>query len=829
MLRSALRELKYHPARYAATLVAIAISVGFVAAASIITATEFGATTKQSAARYASADIVISIHQSEDDLTTAQVKTALATVDGVEDIDQIISFFTIMETKTNVSMVQLTVMPSEPFLYTSLKEGSWPVGSQVVMNTALAKSLDVAIGDQVIYSDEALTVSGITAEPQVSFGANPVIVSSTWFYDHYGDTDPYWGEWVVTLNSGADTAMAASSVREVLEQLNAAANVYSNAEYARKLALENTGEIDVFKYVLWVFAGIAVVVGMITIANTFTILLAQRRRQIGLTRSIGATTTQIRRSIWAEAGLLGLIGGLLGIALAAGLAALVGLFTGSIHFGVVIPWLDAAIAVGIGLVVTLVASITPARRATKIPPIEALQIAAPATQVIKGLVVRAIICTVLAGGGLALFLYSLSADRNALLFAVVGAMLLATGVLFGARLFVPPLLTAAGALVRWISPVSATAAKNLRRDPARASATTTALMLAVGLVITLQVGAASMSASVIAKVEKDYPIDLYVSSWSREDSGIGMSDDVVRKLAAVKGVSSVVAIECRPSGTLFGDQRYDSFDKVCNYSDEVASFAPGLPASLADDRILVNPRRNWDIADGDQVHITTTTSEKPLTAVAAPVAMGTYAFVSPEIYAQLPGASFENSVVFMLVPSPSSMASVLQQVNVIVGADNPYADVDGYLFQKGLIEDLMNIIVSAVTALLGVAVVIALVGVGNTLTLSVIERARENAMLRALGFKRGQLRAMLGVEAVLLTVVGGLIGLGAGCFFGYMGASAIVAQMRAEEVEMDVYFALNWGQTLSLLAVLVVAAGLASILPGRRAAKASPVEALADV
>ena len=810
MLRSALRELKFHPARYVATLVAIAISVGFLAASSILTATESNAAGVQTAAPYATGDLVVTLKSSPPEMTSDFVTAAISSVSGVGAAQGIDSGNFILENGAAMVMAVVTAMPSQDYAWTSLKEGTWPVGDQIALNSTLAQNLGVKLGDMVTMSGKKLTFVGITTDPPSSISSDPAVVGSDTLKQLCDSVCYLYGtKWVVRLDSGADVGGVSTSITNTLSSMNVNANVQTTNDFIDDSAQAAMGNVNGMKYILYVFAGIATVVGMITIANTFTILLAQRRRQTGLIRSIGASGSQVRRSIWLEALVLGLLGAVLGVGLACGLTALLGLYTGSINFGLKVPVRETVIAGVVGLVITLLAAVVPARRATEISPIEALQPSESSPQTTPASIAKTVVCGLLVVVGIAACLLSLKGGSASLAIAILGAMLTSLGVLFGARIFVPSLLKVAGKIVQRWSPAASVAAKNVTRDPARASATATALMLAVGLIITLQVGAASVSTTMQSKISSEYPVDVYVSAPADALSLEAQKDQITH----LQGVGNSVAIPCRALPSDF------SAVKVCSYTPEVASFAPGLPASVGDSQILYSERYDeGEVVTLDSIDLTIETS---------PVIMGNqYVFVSPATYAKLTGESFDASLIFLTVTDTSKIASIQKSITDLAGAG---ADVGGSVMAKSMIEQMMNILVGMVSALLAVAVLIALVGVGNTLTLSVIERARENAILRALGFQTKQLKAMLLVEAMLLTLVGAVVGVVAGGFFGWIGSTALVAQLGASDgIMMKAQFALNWPQTLGLLAILVLAAALASILPGRRAAKASPVEALAE-
>jgi putative ABC transport system permease protein len=826
MFKAALKELKFHPARYLATIVAIAISVGFVAASSMVTSTEGTASARQLSAPYARADLVMTLTPASTVTTTqAEVREAVLTTPGVDTGEPLINQTLLLSKGNLVGLASVTVLPSSQFLWTELREGTWPASGEIALNSALAKALEVGIGDQIDHDDTSLTVSGITTEPVSTFiGTNTAIIGPD---ESPTDEWVHFGNWVLTLNDTVSITQVISDLEAAIGALGLPVEVVAGEDYVKEVARSVTGDIDTFKYLLWIFAAIAVVVGLITISNTFTILLAQRQRHIGLLRSIGTSGKQIRRSVWVEALFLGLIGGLIGVGLACGLTAVLGIFTGSIHYGIHVPLVETALALGLGMVITLVASIVPARRSSKVPPLQALQPVAMGVHVKRVSIVRTVICGLMIAAGFAGALYSVTITDNALLVAVLSSGVLAVGVLFGARLFVPSLLRAVGFLVRGLGPEGSAAAKNVIRDPARASATATALMLAVGLIITLQIGAASMSISVQNKVAEEYPIDLFVSSRMDGDGRLDLPAAMSRSLNEISGIGRVLSIACKDQESV-AEGETSSFDRVCSYTPELAAFAPRLPQAVPDDQIFIW-ESGWGLTEGATVELNAGGIPMKVTTKFEPIVMDSYSFVSPKVYATLAGESYDNALIFMKVSEESNLMPVVQAVEEVVGEHLRFAQLDGSIFQKTMIEQAMDIVVSIVSALLAVAVLIALVGVGNTLTLSVIERQRENAIFRALGFLKRQLKIMLLIEAALLTLIGGVVGLVFGGFFGWIGAKAAAAQFVTDGVVLPVTFAIDWPMTLGLLGVLLVASILASLLPGRRAAKASPVEALAEI
>ncbi|MCL1923875.1 MAG: FtsX-like permease family protein [Propionibacteriaceae bacterium] len=829
MARATWRELTFHPARYAATVLAVTIAVAFMAAASMITATESSAIGKQATAPLMTADLIVApkVAASTEimpDITSSQVTRALSAVTNVESAEPLSGVTAILSTQSGdqETFAELVTQPHDRFLWTSLREGTWPHGEEVTVDGHLAKKLEVTLGDRISVFGQELTVVGITTDRTSRLSGSRAMVSPEWMSEHFGESYPTSTKWWISLSDHADAQAVKEGLAASIKGLGIDADVYTPTEYAHSYQLSLTNDVDVFKYILWVFAGIAGIVGMITIANTFTILLTTRRRSIGLMRTIGATGSQVRHSIWLEAAAIGLVGAVLGIGVACGISALLGIFTGSVLFGLTIPWMETGIAAGLGVLITLVACVIPARHATRVTPLEALR---PVTGEHTSHVskVRAILCIAGLGLGLALSIVALTLGSSALMFAILGSGIVALSILIGARVFVPPMLKAAGSLVKHSGSVVAIAAKNTVRDPGRASATTTALMLAVGLIVTLQVGAASMGATAMAKVESAFPIDVMVTALGDPDGARTLPARLTQQVEQVPGIDKVVALPCRQMDFAPPGEGYENLQLVCSYLPEISTLTRESTPP-ADGEILVH-ENSWHLEAGKQITWESTT----LTAVASKVASHDVMLVSPATFAILVGDLEEPGVLFCSAPDTSKMISVIRAVEDIAGGDQGIASVGGSLFDKYVISQVLDIIVGVATALLAIAVFIAVVGVSNTLTLSVMERHHDNAILRALGFKRHQLRLMLLVEALLLTIVGAVVGIVVGVWFGWLGTQAMVSQFGAEEVELTAHFAVNWWQTLALLGILVLAAVLASILPGRRSALASPVEALAEV
>jgi putative ABC transport system permease protein len=561
------------------------------------------------------------------------------------------------------------------------------------------------------------------------------------------------------------------------------------------------------------------VVGMITISNTFSILLAGRRRQIGLLRAVGASGNKIRISVFLESLLLSVIGVGAGILLGY-LATLVGAgILGMLGVGVSLPVNDALVSGLLGIVITLIAAFVPTLKATRVSPLEALRQSTAQDEKRVG-IVRAILCGILVILGGATIALGLQAGSFALLAAVAGSALLAIGILFGAPLFVPVLLKGIVAVISRFGPLPRLAAKNVIRSPRRSAATATALMLAIGLIVTMQVATATLRENFLSQIVNRYPIDVSVTTLPEGNAAIPA--DTQNQLLAVDGVGAAVTLMGAVLPAPDGD---DSNSSVLALAFDAAIFdvVKLSPYALPDDSVFVSPQLA-------QSAPTIKFGSLELRTIGVPFAGNATYIINRLNLERIVAAAgsdkydIQARAMWFSVPDRSMATSVYVDVNRITQGQTGLL-VGGSIADAAGVEGMLFMLMAVVTALLGVAVLIALVGVSNTLTLSVMERKRESALMRALGLQKSSLRLMLFFEALLLSGVGAIVGIAAGVFFGWIGVVALNATMglAGSALSVDIVW------TVVLLVAAIAVAGLASLIPGRRAANAPPVAALADL
>ncbi|WP_328930293.1 ABC transporter permease [Streptomyces sp. NBC_00190] len=595
--------------------------------------------------------------------------------------------------------------------------------------------------------------------------------------------------------------------------------------------------LDVMKYVMLGFAGIAFLVGIFLIFNTFSMLVAQRTREIGLMRAIGADSGQVLKSVVLEAYILGFVGSVLGVGAGVGLA--VGLMKVMGQMGMhlstddlTVAWTTPAIGLLLGIKVTAVAAFIPARRAGKVSPMAALrESGTPGDK--KAGVVRAVLGLVLTGiGGAGLYLAS-AAEK-----AGPGSLWLGLGVVLTLIGFIVigPLLAAgvvralSGVVLRPFGSVGRLAERNALRNPRRTGATAAALMIGLALVACLSVVGSSMVASATEELDKSVGADFMLSS----QSGQMVVPQAEQALRAVKGLDHVTAyrqVEAKvtaPDGstveegigatdpTYAGDMR-----RKMVAGEQAAAYGKG---SMSVGSIYATAHH---VKLGDELTVAFTGGSTVKLKVAAITSdEGTFdsgmMFVSTAV-AQANVPADRMPLPFMLLASAKdgeSDAAAYQAVKAAV-AEYPQYDVRNRADYKQALKDQVGQLLNMVYGLLGLAIIVAVLGVVNTLALSVVERTREIGLMRAIGLSRRQLRRMIRLESVVIALFGALLGLGLG-----MGWGATAQQLLA--LEGLKVLEIPWPTILGVFAASAFVGLFAALVPAFRAGRMNVLNAIAS-
>ncbi|HTQ89820.1 MAG TPA: FtsX-like permease family protein [Streptosporangiaceae bacterium] len=587
--------------------------------------------------------------------------------------------------------------------------------------------------------------------------------------------------------------------------------------------------LSFFNTFLLIFAIIALLVGAFMIFNTFSITVAQRTRENGLMRALGASKRQVLGSVLLEAVVVGVIASVIG--LAAGVAVAIGLKAmlnalGAASLptsGIVFTARTALIAGLAGLAVTMVAAVSPARKAAKVPPVAAMQdVGAGSTGYgSKERVMVGSAILVLGVAALVTGLFTNVASR--VLVVGAGALLVFFGVSVLGRTVSLPLSRTVGApLPRLRGVTGKLARQNAMRNPKRTAASASALMIGVGLVGFITILAASSTASVNSAIDRGLAGDIVV------DSGGGLMGGVDPGLAGQLGKLPQVQAA---TGVAIG------IAKVNGKVEQVSAVDPGAAGKIFD----VSPVRG-SIADLGRdsiaVYSGVATADHLKLGSTVPVVFkdtGPQKLTVALIYGEATGApapryfmgnqAFNanfpvryDSRVFVKKASGVSTAAALAAVRAVAAKYSGTAVMDQAAFKADQAKPIQQML-SLVYALLALAILIALLGIGNTLALSIFERTRELGVMRAVGMTRHQLRAMIRWESVIIALQGTVLGLLIGVFFGWV----LVLAMRSQGItEFSV-------PVLSLVIVVVLAAlagAAAAIWPSRRAAKLNILRAI---
>ncbi|GAA4477278.1 FtsX-like permease family protein [Enteractinococcus fodinae] len=848
MWKVAISQLTTHPRRYVAVVVAIVLGTLFLAAALLVTSSAKETTKHMLGATYANADLLIvaelgayfdSDSAFYDLVGTADAPGSLERIPGVTEVYPLTNTPATMvlpEDSTqrgtfgpNADFVHLTSRPADASLLSApFVDGALPEAhDEVTIDAATADRHEVSVAD-------TLTIRSLTDDTETDFtvsgifdnSMNPTVVGAVTGY-----VTP---ETLTQLADGSQSAdMALLRVDGDLDQV--LAEVQQAIDSAGLPLTVNTPDVqiseqlvdmmgfDAITVVLGGFSAIALLVMTLVIHNTFSVLVAQRTRQYALQRVLGATRGQIRKSVLTEAVLIGLIGSVVGIALAIGLmVALLRLaqtWIPGATFG-----MDASIVwvVVIGVVMTVAASWLPAAQATRVSPVAAMRPVPEVTAKSSTGAVRLVLGAVLIlAGGAALVHFSLRGMVGPAIFAGALSFL---GVLALGVLFVPGAVYALGWLPRLTGTPGKMAQLNAVRNRSRTAATAAALIIGTTLVTLILTGGRTVQHNTDELLATNYPVDIYV-----ELSGVAATDEqdvsaTTERLAATSGISSAEALApvasidepWAASGTIFaGDP-----NELATISDGIADDearalqTPGtvlVPATHTADTVTIRT------ADEQAVTLEAIRSElDSVTPVVSPQTAEAYDL-------QAAGAP----VVWLAVDSRDMTQSELQELvtTMIAEAGVSAQDVNSPLMQRAVYQQAINAVMLTVIGLLSISVVIAFVGVANTLSLSTLERTRENSLMRALGLTRGGLRSMLIWEAILISAIGAILGSALGMLYGWAGSVAIFAEISPDGVEMS----WPWLETAVVVLIAVSAGLLASLAPSRRAAKLSPVQGLATV
>lgn len=626
--------------------------------------------------------------------------------------------------------------------------------------------------------------------------------------------DAYTDVWV-TAEDGVTQEELRDDVAEVLPDGVEAVTGDDAADEAASDLLQAISFLTTF---LLIFAGISLVVGAFLIVNTFSILVAQRSRELALLRALGASKRQVTWSVQLEAFVLGVLGATVGLGL--GVLLAMGIRALFANFGLDLsgqPLIFAprtfVASYAVGIVVTMTAAWLPARRTGRIAPIQALRddVALPESALHR----RLIVGTALIGVGAVVLWLGLFSDLPHGGWQTGGGILaILLGVAAAAPVIARPfLLLALAVFARLFGTVGTLAGQNSLRNPRRTAATASALMIGLALACTMAIVGDSAKASVDRSVSVNFVGDYVVSNVI----GTSFTPSIGDRMEGIEGVDHVIRERFAPAER-DGDDQFIAAVSAADVDRLELEVTDG--DTLAPGSVMV--QRGWaddeDVEVGDDLTLEMPAGERTYAVagvfddnpvVAAPV------LLTIEDFAEAGFPDRDNVLIVFTDDSPG----VQDRLDEVV-ADLPVVTVkDQAEFaeeQRGPIDQFVLMIF----ALLGLALVIAVLGIVNTLALSVIERTREVGLLRAIGVSRPQLRWMITLESVVIAVLGAVLGVLLGIGFGV----ALMYAVRDEGLEVISVPFVQLGVFLLLAVVIGV---LAAVFPARRAARLDVLQAIA--
>ena len=847
MLRATFKSLAARKLRLAMSAFAIVLGVAFVAGSFVFTDTLDS--TFEKIFGDSNSDIVVRPTVGEGDqfqFTGGDARTLpaslvddLEAVDGIARADGVVTNQSVFVVGDNGKVVGGSGPPGIATNWTDapaedgsvplqIVEGREPSGEgEAVLDTKTADKAGYEVGDTitlVMPSDPPQLRA--TMVGTADFGGGDSLAGATLtLFDTataqdllLGGEDVY-NNVAVTAEDDADVGQLRSRIQQDLAD---GVEAKTGAEIAEEGEDAISGALGFFNTFLLIFAAVALFVGIFLILNTFSILVAQRTQEMALYRALGANRTQVTRSVMLEALAVGLVGSTLGLVLGLGVAQLLkvafaafGLDLGGA--GLVLRPRTVIVAYAVGVIVTLIAAYVPARRAATVPPVAAMRDDVVLPHSSRRMHAGLGGALTAAGGGLMAVGLFADVDQAAWLVGA-GVMAVFVGVALLAPVIGPSIVRViASRFHRWFGTVGRLARENAQRNPRRTAATASALMIGLALVAAIAVIGQSTNKSIDKALDDGLEADFVVSNAV----GQPFSPAVAEQVTDVDGVAEVAQVRFNAAQVAGQGVLLNAFDP--EKFQQAADFEiTGGSADLGPDGVLADE----DYADvqglsvGDTVSVALPAGEQELRVA------GTYAqnqLIMGQLVVGLDtlaegGIIPADSTVYVVTEQGADLADVQRDLDEIT-ADLPTVAVKDQEAFKDEQRSQVNQLLYLVYALLGLAIIIAVLGIVNTLALSVLERTREIGLLRAVGLSRKQLRRMVRLESIIIAVLGAVLGVGLGLIFG-------VALQQAVATEGLDVLSVPWAQ----LAIFVLLAGLVGVLaalwPARRAARLDVLRAI---
>ncbi|MEM9561530.1 MAG: FtsX-like permease family protein [Actinomycetota bacterium] len=848
MWKATLKSIRGHKGRVVATAAAVILGISFLAGTLIFTSSVsrafddlFATVFDTTDAQIQSSEVIevgfgVEVRSRIDDSLVADV----AAIDGVEAVDGFVQgTATVVDSEGEPIGNPGQGPPTFGFSWTTdddlnpynLTEGRGPTAAgEVLLDTFTAESGGHSVGDQVTI----LTSAGSNVFELVGiarFGDSDTVGGGTTALFELSEAQQVLNA-VGQVDGISVRAAEGISEEEIVDRISAVlpddVEAITGTEASDEIRSTIAEGLSFFNIFLTAFAVIAIFVSAFVIANTFSILIAQRTRELALFRALGASRNQVLNSVIVEALVIGILGSLLGVvlgvALSVGLRAMLDAFGIALPTGGLIIWSEMPriilTSLILGTIVTLASALFPALRAARIAPVEAMREAQAETWRRNRL--RFVAGLAIVGIGAAAIAYGLLAPE--IQWAGIGAGLMFIGVFVLGPTIARPISRLLGAPIASLRGTTGKLARdNSMRNPKRTARTASALTIGVALVAGVTVLASSLAATIEDTIAEGFTGDFAIDSGAFGPGG-GFSPALTAEIAELPEVETATGIrvglgEIEGDGDFFSvvdpDTAFDIFD--------IGLFEGG-PETMTEDAIFLLDDRadSLEVGLGDTVTVRFPDGmDRDLTVAGLytePALAGNQA-ISTALY-ESTGAEQLDFASFVIlrdgVEIEEARASILAVAEAYPNAE--VQDRDEYIeAQSAGLDQLLGLIYG----LLALAIVIAAFGIANTLRLSTIERTREIGLLRAVGMTRGQVQSTIRWEAVITALFGAMLGVILGLFFGY----AIIYALRDQGVTR---FDVPIGQLLIVVILAAIVGLAASIVPSVRASRLNVLDAIAS-
>jgi putative ABC transport system permease protein len=846
MNKVALRGLAQRKLRAFVTMLAVLLGVAFIAGSYVLTDTINQSFDDIFDEAYAGTDVAISpstTGQGEEiDLPpfSDDVLNQVREVDGVEKAAGGI-FSTIRFVDAEGEPLSSAFAPEfvssvapEPFETLTYTDGRPPrTADEASIDESTADREDMSIGDTLRIAGpagvKAYEITGLQRLGSTSSGgsstAQLTLPEAQRLTDKQGELDGI----SVQAAEGVSTSSLANRIDQVVPRR---LTVETGTAAAERQSEDIKDDLSFFRIVLLVFGGVALLVGSFLIFNTFSITVAQRIRELGMLRTLGATRGQILRGMILEAAVIGALGSVLGVLAGIGFAEALNAMFKSFgidlpNTGTIIATRTIVVALVVGMLVTFAAALSPALRATRVSPMAALLEAALPESRRHGRVFTAVAVLLMLGGiGLTCLGLFGGLESNAAAGAVGGG---AVAVLFGVSMFSPrlvrPLASVAGwPLERLRGITGRLARENAVRKPGRTAVTAAALMIGLAVVVFVTVFAAGISSSIGNAIDRNFQGDVVLQNT---DGFSPISPGAAREAAQVDGVQTVSSLSFAGAEYEGGDIRVSAVDPATVSDVLTLEWDEGSPETLArltGDATVVDEAwaQTNDIEVGDQLTVLTPLERQLTLTVDGKIKdnadlLGNVVLSEDTLRREF--GSRQPTMTLIALEEGANADRVQEQIAERVDRRFPTVDALNQQELKDNQEEQINQLVQFFYVLLALAIVISLLGIVTTLALSIHERTRELGMLRAVGMSRRQVRRLVRYESVITALIGAILGTVLGVIF----ASLLAVPLADEGFEL----AYPIGTLIVLLVLAALAGVLAAIFPARRAARLDVLRALA--